>query len=409
MPWPDGRAYAGLGLLLVLAGCGHSCVSEKDKLAMLNATPDNPRFMVFVLRSYTGSRQHLLIAAREMLTASALDGDPKKSDASSEVQQMKPAGQLREHAIGAVSFKNALSIQQALDIAASVERKLEDPKKPGARETVRIDLIWVQGVKMKTPGLELPSPEIAGNQVLAYRFEESLHSIGLEAFPDASERNHMAKVVESAPEIQVKGWGMRFNLKESLAFYRKPDHNEWVRSGPDKAEILASAGCAVGAAVIERERSRGTVEEPVDPKVAKEMTDVDPQEWSEAADRENHYSIKRGWMAIEERRKIQMVKVIPIDIAVDPGASNEALVMRWASELQSVTRQNWLRLGHVVIFALEPGRIRGAVLGQESDKPVPGVELLGARVNYDPNRGLNSPDRGDNYYDIYLHTGQLFD
>jgi hypothetical protein len=104
-----------------------------------------------------------------------------------------------------------------------------------------------------------------------------------------------------------------------------------------------------------------------------------------------------------------MVKVIPIDIAVDPGASNEALVMRWASELQSVTRQNWLRLGHVVIFALEPGRIRGAVLGQESDKPVPGVELLGARVNYDPNRGLNSPDRGDNYYDIYLHTGQLFD
>jgi hypothetical protein len=161
--------------------------------------------------------------------------------------------------------------------------------------------------------------------------------------------------------------------------------------------------------VIERERSRGTVEEPVDPKVAKEMTDVDPQEWSEAADRENHYSIKRGWMAIEERRKIQMVKVIPIDIAVDPGASNEALVMRWASELQSVTRQNWLRLGHVVIFALEPGRIRGAVLGQESDKPVPGVELLGARVNYDPNRGLNSPDRGDNYYDIYLHTGQLFD
>jgi 7,8-dihydro-6-hydroxymethylpterin-pyrophosphokinase len=384
-------------------------MSEKDKLAMLNAIPDKPRFMVFVLRSYTGSRQHLLIAAREMLTASALDGDPKKSGATFEVHQMKAAGQLPEHALGAVSFKNALSIQQALDIAASVERKLEDPKKPGARETVRIDLIWVQGVKMKTPGLELPSPEIAGNGYLAFYFEESIHSMGLEAFPDKGERDHMVKTIKNAPDIQEGGWAMRFNLKESLAFYRKPDHNEWTDSGPDKAEILAITGCAVGAAVIERVRARGTVEKPVDPSVAKEMTEVDPQSWSEAADRENHYGVERGTTAVEERRRIALSKVLSIDIAVDPKAKDEALVTRWASEVQSVTRQNWLRLGHVVIFALEPGRIRGAILGQESDKPVPGVELLGARVKYDPERGLNSPDRGDNYYDVYLKTGQLFD
>jgi hypothetical protein len=173
--------------------------------------------------------------------------------------------------------------------------------------------------------------------------------------------------------------------------------------------MLAIAGCSVGAAVIERVRARGTVENPVDSTVAKEMTDVDPQDWSEAADRENHYSIKRGWAAIEERRKIGLSKLVSIDMAFAPTAKDEALVMRWASEVQSVTRQNWLRLGQVVVFALEPGRIRGAVLGQESDKPVPAVELLGARVKYDPDRGLNSPERGDNYYDIFLQTGQLFD
>jgi hypothetical protein len=385
-------------------------MSEKDKLAMLNAIPDQPRFMAFVLRSYTGSRQHLLIAAREMLTASALDGVPKKSGATFEVHQMKAAGQLREHALAALSFQNSISIQQALDIAASVERKLEDPKKPGARETVRIDLIWVQGVKMKTPGLELPSPEIAGNGYLAFYFEESIHSMGLEAFPDKGERDHMVKAIKNAPDIQEGGWGMRFNLKESLAFYRKPGHNEWTDSGPDKAEILAIAGCAVGAAVIERAQARDTVvAPPVDPTVAKEMTDVDPQEWSEAADRENHYSIKRGWAAVEERRKIQLAKVIPIDIAFDSRAKDESLVIRWASEVQAVARQNWLRLGHVVVFALETGRIRGAVFGQESDRPIPAVELLGAKVNYDPSRGLNSPERGDNYYDVCLQTGQLFD
>jgi hypothetical protein len=387
-------------------------MSEKDKLAMLNAIPDKPRFMVFVLRSYTGSRRHLLIAAREMLTASALGGDPKKRGATIKVRQMKAAGQLREHAIGAVSFQNAVSIQQALDIAAGVERKLEDPKKPGARETVRIDLIWVQGVKMKTPGLELPSPEIAGNSYLAYYFEESVHSRGIEAFPDKSERDHMVKTIKNAPEIQEGGWGMIFDLQESLAFYRKPDHNEWACSGPDKAEILASAGCAVGAAVIERVRARGVVEKPVDPAVAKEIErEIEDSSYrtSHAATMENSDSIERGWAAVEERRKIGLAKVAPIDIAVDPRASDEALVMRWASEVQSVARQNWLRLGHVVVFDLEPGRIRGAVFGQESDRPVPAVELLGARVKYDPDRGLNSPDRGDNYYDVSLQTGQLFD
>jgi hypothetical protein len=237
--------------------------------------------------------------------------------------------------------------------------------------------------------------------------------MGLEAFPDKGERDHMVKMIKNAPDVQEVGWGMRFDLQESLGFYRKPDHNEWVRSGPDKPEILAGAGCAVGAAVIERVRARSMVEKAVEPAIAKEIEDGlstrHPERWSVAAMRENSYGIERGRAAVEERRKIELAKVVSIDISVDPRASDEALVMRWASEVQAVARQNWLRLGHVVVFALEPGRIRGAVLGQDSDKPVPAVELIGARVKYDPERGLNSPDRGDNYYDVSLQTGQLFD
>ena len=90
---------------------------------MLSSMPDKPRFMMFVLHSYTGSRQHLLIAAREMLTASAL---------------------------GMI-------------------------------------------VKLKTPGLELPRHEIAGNCCLAYYFEESVHSRGLESLPDKGERDHSSR------------------------------------------------------------------------------------------------------------------------------------------------------------------------------------------------------------------------
>jgi hypothetical protein len=219
----------------------------------------------------------------------------------------------------------------------------------------------------------------------------------------------MVRAIKNAPDVQERGWGMRFNLQESLAFYRKPNHNEWVDSGPDKAEMLAIAGCAVGAAVIERVRARGTAEKPVDPAIAEEISGGKPRHWSQAAIMENSYGVERGWAAIEERRKIELAKVIPFDLAFDPRAKDEALVMRWASEVQSVARQNWLRLGQVVVFALEPGRIRGAILGQESDKPVPAVEILGAGVKYDPERGLNSPERGDNYYDVRLMTGHLFD
>jgi hypothetical protein len=163
---------------------------------------------------------------------------------------MKASDQLREHVLGALSFKNAVSIRQALDIAASVEHRLEDPQKPGARETVRIDLIWVQGVKMKTPGLELPSPEIASNGYLAFYFEESIHSMGLEAFPDKGERDHMVKTIKNAPDVQEGGWGMNFDLSNSLGFYRQPDHNEWTDSGPDKADSLHHRSC------IDRETGR---------------------------------------------------------------------------------------------------------------------------------------------------------
>jgi hypothetical protein len=124
---------------------------------------------------------------------------------------------------------------------------------------------------------------------------------------------------------------------------------------------------------------------------------------------ENSFAIERGRIAVQERQKIPLSKVIPIDLSVDPKAKDEALVMRWASEVQSVARQSWLKLGQAVVNAVEPGRIRGAILGQESDQPIPGVELLGARVNFDPERGLNSPQRGANYYDVYLLTGLLFD
>ncbi len=205
---------------------------------------------------------------------------------------------------------------------------------------------------------------------------------------------------------------MEFDLKESLGFYRKPDFNEWVAAGPDKAEILASAGCAVGAAVIERVRAGGAAEKPVDPDVAKEievgLAERHAERWSVAAMTENSYGVQRGLAAVEEQSLIPLVKEIPMDISVDPKGPDEALVMRWSSEVQSTARQNWLRLGQVVVYAVEAGWVRGALLGEASDRPIPGVELSGAKANYDPNRGRKSLKPGVNYYDYRLSTGQLF-
>jgi hypothetical protein len=397
-----GNRFILMALLAMAVGCRGACMSEKAKMEMLTAVPEKPRYIAFILRSYAGSRQHLLVAANELLDASPVGGDPKKRGAGG-LRVMEAKGNLREHYLGALRYKTNVSIQQALDIAREIEKKLEDPRKSGARETVRIDLAWVQGVTLTVPGkVTLPSPELDSDGAVAWMFEDAIRHVVLEVFGSRDEAQAFLKKSGKIPEIQeTKRWVL-FTMMESLAMYRKVGHREWKASGTNLAEALAGVGCAVATAPIEAKRTRDEGETALDPKLAKLVEEQNSDLWSHETLMENSYGVERGWDALNERRKIRFVESVELEVAVPPAIKEDRLMLRWASEVQALAREKRLRVGLVAVVTQEPGRIRGVLFGERSEKTVPGVEILGARFR-------EHPEEWDIRYEGRLSTGNLVD
>lgn len=77
-------------------------------------------------------------------------------------------------------------------------------------------------------------------------------------------------------------------------------------------------------------------------------------------------------------------------------------MLRWASEVQALAREKRLRVGLVAVVTQEPGRIRGVLFGERSERTVPGVEILGARFR-------EHPEEWDIRYEGRLSTGNLVD
>jgi hypothetical protein len=389
-----------MALIAMAVGCRGACMSEKAKMELLKAVPDQPRYMSFLMRSYTGSRQHLLVAARELLALSPVGGGDPEEQRWSNLYIMKAREPLREHLMGVFSVRNQISIEQAVATAKEVETRLADPKSPGARETVAIELLWVENVVLKLPDLTLPSPEIDGNVAVAFQFEESLHAVATRIFPDKSDQRAMRSAMERAPTVQDHYGNMDFELKDSLGLDRKVGHNEWSGFAPDRSELLAVAGMAVGIAVIERLQAREAPEEPVDPELVREL-EGDPTNWSEKADMFNHRTVVRGRGAVNEQLKIKPRFLLPVAVKVDKNASEETLFMRWMSEVQSTSREKQLRVGLAIVTAAGENWVRGAILGEPATGSLPGIELLGVRLDSDPSSTLAARD-------LRVKTGELF-
>jgi hypothetical protein len=234
----------------------HDPSKQERNQQMLIMTPSEPRHMVFALRSYTGSRRHLLAAANALLDASPLGAGDPKNRGGHRLQLLEAKGELREHYFGALRYKTAISLQQALAIAAGVEKKLEDPHKPGARETVRIDLVWVQGVEIKTPELVLPSPELEKDGRLAWMLLDLVQPVAHEFMRDHAEWLKFYEHYKKRPLLQRSRYDEHFDLTEDLGLYRKPTYRVWDDLVADRATVFATAGRAVGTALIERIRTR---------------------------------------------------------------------------------------------------------------------------------------------------------
>lgn len=388
-----------LGLGLVVGSWMVYRYRAKEQIAMLSAVLQNPRYIAFILRSYTGSRQHLIVAAAQMLLQSKVGGDPKEHGKASDIQVLAAGSGLPEHLIGAASYFTKATIQDAVAAAAEVERRLEDPAKPGARETIRIDLVWVQNVELQTPLVTLPHPELWANGNWAYTWRSSL---GIEAFPTDREALRIRDLVENADEKQRARCHVEASLEESTGFYRKPEHNEWRANDLlDLPDALSALGDAVQAAAIEREIEAVDPRRPVDPVLASQIQKPDSRDWSSAALLENSASIQRGFAAVKKRVATRLDEVVLIRVV--PKAN--AVALQWASEVQAAARRSHLRVGKVVVTSMGPGEIRGLALGQKQPETPPArVEILGAEIL--PVHNPRSPGNEDSF-SARLSTRQL--
>lgn len=380
---------------------------------MLNAEPAQPRYMAFLLRSYTGSRQQLLVAARRLLEASPLRGDGSRVNNSGAVWLMRRTEQSPEHVAAAVSFRNSVSVTQALGIARAVERQLEDPKKPGTRETVRIDLLWVQDVEAKTPTLELPHPDLFKTLSVAFLFERALHERGNEAFPNERQRDRMAAALQSAPDTQKTGWNRPLWLDESLGFYRTAHGQTWFTEEPGRAEALSMAGFSVGTALRERVDADENRVGLVDPQLGDELDRMvlsgKSPNLSAEADAEWSFGIKRGQAAAATLDSLPMNVLVPVSVDLPQDMPDSKRAFRWAAEVQSACREHNVQMSQVVVVADEPTNVRGYVLGQLLTGMPPGVQLLDTELSYVPDTYPEAiPTYGESVWHLRIMTGALF-
>lgn len=365
----------------------------------LTAVPDSARHMVFLLRAYTGSRRHLMVVARDLLAQSALGVGTDHRSQSNALHNMLPSPSRPGHLLAATSLRTRASVRQSLDAARKVEASLQDGH-PGARPTISVDLLWMEGVSLDLPGLKLPAAEIAGDSHIALAFGQALSQWGKEAIPDDGERTRLAQQIEDAPEVQESSWGEPFTIAQPW-MVRKPEGFTWVVFGRDLAELLAEAGNAVAVARMERARPGAASLPPIDDKLAHELDTMESNEWSEKASRENWKVGDRVKESMEAVQALGLGATARVSLDVPVPLDMNALALRWVREVQEAARKESIVPAMVLVTAVEATQVRGIVLGAKLKEPVPPVEIRGVTL-----RGGTDQDAGR--FTARVTTGGLF-
>ena len=313
---------------------------------MLTDTPDKPRGAVFGLRSYGGSRTAFLLTAETLFKQAPgvkLTGD-------STIEIYAPEGSTPGYMAASILCESQLSIDDLVKLAHGVEERLADPEHPGARQTLRVDLMWVAGVDLKTSQLELPSPELftkswaigtfmrAAEQAVPTRAESARL---LNAFEKVSGPHEVGGVPLLPPEL---------SLDRPLP--SQPPQDLWKVQGNDWPDGLAAAAYALG--VIALDRAQGKPENP--------------------------YALLDAKNAA---KGIRSERIVPVEASAAGAATDSELARAWLLAVDEALRANELRLATAVIFQASDGRMRGALIGAPAGK-LPELPLPGVRADRDP-------------------------
>ncbi len=299
------------------------------------------------MRSYSGSRTSFLLTAEALLKASP----GLKLIKESSIEVYGPEGSTPGYLVASILGQSRLSVKELVALGQSVEERLADPMAPKARSSLRLELLWVEGVELKAPGIELPHPELFTRSWAVGTFTRAAE----EAVPTKAESRRLLKALQSvqgpheidevpflAPEVELR------REREPGS----PATDVWTVQGTDWPDGLAAAAFVLGAIVHERE---------------------DPRPFWDPAD-----------AARNTANAVRSEGLVRVEVPFEVDASDSQVMRRWLAAVSDAVRASKMRLASAVLFEAEGDRLRGAVVGERLREPLEPVRLLAVSADRNP-------------------------
>jgi hypothetical protein len=320
--------------------------------AALEAVPAHPRSMVVAFRSWAGSPQSLVAAGHDLLAGNPLFS-PKGGRILWFEDPSAPAGYM---VVGSFLFQSAASISQARGLLQSIEERLNDGHPPAAGGLLTSKLLWVEGVQVDTPPLELPSSDILDTPWGLNAFMASAEDPFAQGCKVGTENIDLCRAVDKKFRHSKLPQAYETPLDMWLGGALEDGLESWGHAHARDEEVLAVAVDALLAA-----------------SAARHLLETEPAQGA-------HLLFERATEAVGRRRADD---VVPLEVPL-PATKPEDRVKLWLEAVRSAAKQHALQPRRAVVFALGQARVRGAILGSRAEAGAsPLLSALAIEINLD--------------------------
>jgi 7,8-dihydro-6-hydroxymethylpterin-pyrophosphokinase len=360
-------ALAALAALAAAAcrgtvGGGAPAAEERTKDPMSS----KPRNLVVGARSWKGSRMSLVNAADELLSASPVI-QPLKAAASASGWVQADEGP--DEFVGtAFAYKSALPPEQLAGLLHAVEERLADPREPRKGRSLRLDLLWMAGAKVRTAELTLPSPSLQSRRWAISALMQAGENAIVESLDAGDEDKGTARRFADAYK-KLPGeprWEGGVGDLGIPSIHRSPEAAVLSNDAVDFADLLA-----VGADTMAMAEIDWLWRAPDKPLVERE-DEIDP--------------------AYNALRKVVPEDVVPVEVKVVPEMSEADRMTAFIAGVRATLTAHRAPLSRTVVFEVGPTAIRGALLigKPAATPPVFNLDLLHCTITHKETRWLNS-------------------
>ena len=331
----------GMQVLLALTACcsGVGCSSAQKHMETVNKMGERP--FVIAFRSYSGSQESLIHAAKDLLKAS---GTIRRGGGGSEYQWYHDEERKRDFVVQAVVFKTELPVEGILGMMAAVDERLGGHQREPA-PLIKMDLMWIEGVEMETPELTLPSPLIFekywANRVFVEASEDVMFRSRDEGREKTSVVRRIAKAYKKYHDMDDSAVTFFYETNELSPpeLSRKPGGTIYSQEAVDDLNTIAVAGNLLLFAEVDVTRGRS-------PSTA-------PNETEEQA-----YHRARGVLD-----RLPREAILPIEVPIEANSTVDAKAQAWVDGLAGLLAVHHFVGVRTVIYSVDATRVSGAVIG----------------------------------------------